>query len=134
MKSIKIPVSAGELIDKITILEIKARHIKDRNKLERVLFEIKQLNKVFTKIQKQHAEKTPQIEKLKNNLYRINRSLWKTEDSIRTMEAKNNFGDKFIKLARTIYKKNDERSTIKNKISSVLGSKLSDIKLYRKYK
>ena len=131
--TIKIPVSAGELIDKITILEIKAIHIKEREKLQQVKSELNMLNKEYSKIENKCSDKRIQLDKLKNHLHTINSILWETEDKIRMKESKKTFDQEFIKLARSIYTKNDTRALIKNKINHILGSKLSDIKHYKKY-
>ena len=133
MATIKIPVSAGELLDKITILEIKAKQIKDKDKLRSVKSELNMLNEVLESIRKKHANKDEHLNSLKEDLFNINLSLWRIEDKIRLMEAKKNYGKDFIILARTIYIRNDERSAIKNKINILLESKISDIKLYNKY-
>ncbi|MGA2667811.1 MAG: DUF6165 family protein [Ignavibacteria bacterium] len=132
-KLIKIPVSAAELIDKITILEIKAKHIKSSDKLSSVVSELNLLMKEYSSIENANKTKTSKLHSLKLRLYKINLSLWKTEDRIRTMESKKIFNMEFIESARMIYTKNDERSAVKSDINILLGSKLSDIKQYKKY-
>lgn len=133
MTTIKIPVSAGELLDKITILELKLRYMKNPEKLRSVISELRTMEDIYRKLLKESTKVFNQLESLKSRIYTINRTLWKTEDKIRTLEAKGIFDKEFVKLARTVYMKNDERSAVKNEINVLLGSKISEIKEYKKY-
>jgi hypothetical protein len=130
---IKIRISPGELIDKITILEIKAASIKDKQKLKIIAEEQMLLNKEFEKVQKNFPAALGKIKALKKKLYIINKKLWDTENKLRLMESKKNFGKEFIEAARLVYLYNDSRSRIKNDFNRLLGSKLSEIKSYAKY-
>ena len=130
---IQIPISPGELADKITILEIKAKLIKDKEKRKSINSELKLLNKEFDKIKKSFPKISGKINARKKKLYDINKKLWNIEDKLRLMESKKEFNDKFIKAARMVYKYNDSRSGIKNEINGLLGSKISEVKSYAKY-
>jgi len=128
-KKIYSEISAGELFDKISILEIKKNKIKDKNKRNIILKELSSLKKTASK----NIEKSKSIIKLYKKLKSINLKLWKIEDDIRDCERKNNFESKFIKLARAVYFTNDERSRVKNKINSLTKSNISEVKSYKKY-
>ena len=128
-KKIYSEISAGELFDKISILEIKKNKIKDKNKRNIILKELSSLNETAS----ENIEKSKSIIKLYKKLKSINLKLWKIEDDIRDCEKKNNFESKFIKLARAVYFTNDERSQIKNKINSQTKSNISEVKSYKKY-
>jgi Family of unknown function (DUF6165) len=130
---IKVPISAGELIDKITILEIKKKFIKEKSGLNKVQSELKLLNKELEKIIKNFPVPVKKIKSFKKNLYTINRKLWDTENRIRTFESKKEFGGEFVGAARQVYLLNDKRSKIKNLINKLLGSKISEVKAYSKY-
>lgn len=117
--NIKIPVSVGELIDKITILEIKA-FLTDN---EYVYNELEELNKIKSTL----VQFTLEYE---YSLKKVNEKLWKVEDKIRQKENKKEFDTEFIELARSVYRLNDERSEIKRKINSVTGSDYKEIKYY----
>ena len=117
-------ISAGELIDKITILEIKKEKINDVNKLKNVEKELTSLNFTFKKSIPNHHK----IQKLINDLRSINLKLWDIENSKRLAEKNNDFGEKFIGLARSVYKTNDERSKIKLEINNILGSSVKEVK------
>ena len=119
-------ISAGELIDKITILEIKKTKIKDSAKLKDVEKELSLLNDIFKKSISDHSKIKTLIDKLKS----INLKLWDIEKGIRLAEKNNDFGEKFIELARSVYKNNDERSKIKSEINNILGSNIKEIKSY----
>jgi len=131
---IKINISAGELTDKISILEIKKRKIKDKKKLALVKRELKPLEKKFKRLIPNSKKSAMKLKKLKNSLFGINMKLWLIEDNIRNLEAKNDFGKKFITIARTVYLNNDKRSEIKNRINELLGSEIKEVKEYKKYK
>lgn len=128
-KKIYSEISAGELFDKISILEIKKNKIKDKNKRNIILKELSSLQETAS----ENIEKSKSIIKLYKKLKSINLKLWKIEDDIRDCERKNNFESKFIKLARAVYFTNDERSRVKSKINSLTKSNISEVKSYKKY-
>ena len=128
-KKIYSEISAGELFDKISILEIKKNKIKDKNKRNIILKELSSLQETAS----ENIEKSKSIIKLFKKLKSTNLKLWKIEDEIRDCERKNNFESKFIKLARTVYFTNDERSRVKNKINILTKSNISEVKSYKKY-
>ena len=117
-------ISAGELIDKITILEIKKNKISDENKLKEIDKELSSLNHTMNK---SILEKS-KILTFKDQLKEINQKLWDIEDSKRMAEKNNDFGKEFIELARNVYKFNDERAKIKLKINEILGSNIKEVK------
>lgn len=127
-----IPVSPGELIDKITILEIKSVKIKDKKKLTKLNNELKLLNKYFHS-NLFRAKKT-QLNRLKKQLQSINLKLWNIEDRLRKLEAGKNFGKSFIRVARSVYFINDKRFELKNNINELIGSNISEVKEYIRYK
>ena len=106
------PLSIGELVDKITILEIKKQNINDQNKLKNVKFELDTLNSIFNKLNVKNK-----ISNEIKSLREINKKLWVIEDDIRDEERKSKFGDSFIKLARSVYFNNDKRAEIKKVIN-----------------
>ena len=128
-KKIYSEISAGELFDKISILEIKKNKIKDKTKRNIVLKELSSLQVTVN----ENIEKSKSLTKLYKKLKSVNLKLWKIEDDIRDCERKNNFESKFIKLARAVYFTNDERSRVKNKINSLTKSNISEVKSYKKY-
>jgi uncharacterized UPF0146 family protein len=132
--TIKIPISTGELIDKITILEIKTQFIKDSGKLEVIFKELEFLSIEYNKLITNIEKKSKKIELLKDELYNVNMKLWEIEDEIRVLEGKQEFNEYFVKLARSVYIYNDKRSEVKNKINLLTESKLSEVKQYPKYK
>lgn len=132
--TIKIPISIGELIDKITILEIKTQFIKDSEKLEVIFKELEMLNIEYIKLISDIAKKSKKIGQLKDELFNVNMKLWEIEDEIRVLEDKKEFSEHFVKLARSVYMCNDKRSELKNKINLLTESKLSEIKQYPKYR
>ena len=119
-------ISAGELIDKITILEIKKVRIVNKDKLIEIEKELLSLNETVKKFIPDHSK----ISKFKDNLKEINLKLWDIEDGKRSAEKKNEFGEKFIELARKVYKFNDERAKIKLAINNALGSNIKEVKSY----
>ena len=119
-------ISAGELIDKITILEIKKTKINNTNKIFYIDKELASLNETFSKF----IPNNSQIDKYKANLKNINLKLWDIEDGKRLAEKNNNFDKKFIELARNVYKFNDERAKIKLDINKALGSNIKEVKSY----
>ena len=126
---IYIEISYGELIDKITILEIKAKRISNPEKLLNVRNELETLNKTF----REQIEQSDELLKLKKELKMINEKLWGLEDDIRAKERDKEFGIEFIQLARLVYIINDERGRIKRAINKLLGSRLIEEKEYTKY-
>jgi hypothetical protein len=129
MNSPKIPISWGELFDKITILQIKLENITSKSALENVEQELKKLQSILT----QYCLKTMETTQLEGELRQINQQLWDIEDQIRDKERNNSFDDEFIQLARSVYITNDERSRIKRKINDMFGSELVEEKSYAKY-
>ena len=129
MQSILIPVSIGELYDKITILQIKHEKTNDPFKLEKINKELEYLKQAMLDIDTFPCEESELFEKLK----KINEELWDIEEAIREKEYKKEFDEAFIDLARKVYKTNDDRSRIKNEINTIFLSELMDIKIYQKY-
>ena len=123
LNKILAEISAGELIDKITILEIKKTKITDVNKLNEINKELKSLESTFD----QHIDSN-KIKDLSKKLKEINLALWEIENGKRLAEKNNEFGKNFILLARNVYKFNDERAEIKLKINEILGSNIKKIK------
>lgn len=128
---IEAPISLGELIDKITILEIKAVNIDDAVKLKNVTHELNILNdKVGSLLDTDGQAK---LAPLKQALKDINQALWIIEDDIRDCELAKDFSDKFIQLARAVYVTNDQRAAVKKEINLAFGSELIEEKSYKKY-
>ena len=119
-------ISAGELIDKITILEIKKAKITNKDKLVEIEKELLSLNDTMKKFIPNNSE----ILKFKDSLKDINLKLWDIEDGKRSAEKNNDFGEKFVELARKVYKFNDERAKIKLAINNSLGSNIKEVKSY----
>ena len=117
-------ISAGERIDKITILEIKKIKINNTKKLEEVNKELTSLNYTF----KKSIPDDPKIKSLIDKLKSINLRLWDIENRKRQAERDNNFDEDFVELARSVYKTNDERSKIKLDINNILGSNIKEVK------
>ena len=117
-KKILTEVSAGELLDKISILEIKLDKITDKENLQEINKEYKSLNDA----KKSHLEITPDIQNLIDQLKNVNIKLWSIEDEKRICEKNKDFGKNFIELARNVYKHNDKRAKIKSDINSLLKS------------
>ena len=117
-------ISAGELIDKITILEIKKDKITDQTKLTEIDKELDSLNTTMNNSIKDKSK----ISILRDQLKDLNLKLWDIENEKRLAEKKNDFGPKFIELARNVYKFNDERAKIKLKINQTLGSNIKEVK------
>lgn len=129
MAKIQIEISPGELIDKLTILEIKLERIADPAKLANVRREFEPLQEIVSRNFAEKVELVPLIKELK----RINLVLWDVEDDIRACERVCDFGEKFVQLARSVYRTNDERATVKNRINTILNSDLFEEKSYAKY-
>ena len=126
LNKILAEISAGELIDKITILEIKKAKITNKDKLIEIEKELLSLNETMKKFIPDDSK----ISKFKDNLKDINLKLWDIEDGKRSAEKNNEFGKKFIELARKVYKFNDERAKIKLAINNALGSNIREVKSY----
>ena len=126
MDKILAEISAGELIDKITILEIKKEKISNKEKLVEVSKELFSLNETL----KKSINDESKILSFKNDLKNINLKLWDIEDGKRLAEKNRQFDEKFIELARSVYKFNDERAKIKLAINNALGSNIKEVKSY----
>jgi len=118
---ISVPISVGELIDKITILEIKGEKIKDEEKLENINHELEELSSIM------------KDDEYKSQLKSINEKIWDIEDRVRDCERKGDFGKEFIETARSVYKFNDERARIKYEINKKFNSSIVEEKSYSKY-
>lgn len=129
MNTIHTPVSPGEVLDKITILEIKAINISDIKKLNNVKTELKILLKTWD----EHVQNSTEILELKLQLKKVNQDLWNIEDNIRIKESKREFDDEFIQIARSVYVENDKRAAIKKAVNLLLGSELIEEKSYEDY-
>ncbi|MBL97782.1 MAG: hypothetical protein CMF52_08200 [Legionellales bacterium] len=126
--AIKIDIGIGELVDKITILEIKRARIKSPEKLKNIEHELSLLNNV-----KAQLIQTTESDLLEEALKQINERLWDIEDSIRRCESKKQFDETFIELARAVYFTNDKRSDIKRQINQLQGSQIIEEKSYEDY-
>lgn len=122
-------ISVGELLDKISILEIKQKNIKDEQKIKIISKELESLNYTL----KKDVHITDEIKSLYEDLKKINIKLWNIEDGKRDCERNGDFGEKFIQLARRVYIENDQRAKIKNKINKISGSNISEVKSYDEY-
>jgi len=122
-------ISVGELLDKISILEIKQKNLKDTEKTKIVTKELESLNNTL----KNDVSITDEIKSLYNDLKAINSKLWDIEDGKRGCERDIDFGEKFIEFARSVDLENDNRAKIKNKINQLSGSNISEVKSYDKY-
>lgn len=126
---ITVPVSFGEVLDKITILEIKSERIKDPEKLRNVRTELEELTGTWNvSVPDQSA-----IADARQRLKAVNEELWVIEDDIRDQEAAQDFGPRFIELARSVYFRNDLRAAIKKEINLALGSRYVEEKSYQDY-
>ena len=128
-KKIILEASAGELLDKISILEIKLVKIKNQNSQQ----EINKEYKLLKEAQASNIEMSDKIKNLFKEIKDINLKLWNIEDKIRIHEKKKNFDKEFVELARSVYISNDERSNIKSKINTLLNSNIKEIKEYTDY-
>ena len=129
-KKILSEISPGELLDKISILEIKLEKVKDKNSLE----EIKKEHKILKEIQTSSVDITGKIKDLFQSVKNVNIKLWNIEDKLRIYEKNKNFDKNFIELARGVYFANDERAKLKNEINEILKSDIREIKQYVDYK
>ncbi len=130
MNNIQVPISPGELLDKITILQIKAERIEDAVKVTNVKLELELLSHVWSESVTVDSE----IEVLTQELKSINEILWDIEDDIRDEEHKKQFGERFIELARSVYVTNDDRANAKKKVNLYLNSNIVEEKSYQNYK
>ena len=128
-KKILTEISAGELLDKISILEIKLDKIKDKESLVEINKEYESLNKT----KNSNLDLTEDLKNLINKLKEINLKLWVIEDQKRTCEKNKDFGKKFIELSRNVYINNDKRAEIKSEINRLLGSNIKEVKKYASY-
>ena len=124
-----VPISWGELFDKITILQIKLDKLTSKNALNNVGREFKQLQSILIK----YFPNSIEAKQLEEELKKINQQLWDIEDNIRDKERNRSFDDEFIQLARSVYIINDERSRIKRKINDIFGSEFVEEKSYSEY-
>jgi chaperonin cofactor prefoldin len=129
MNEILIPISPGELLDKITILQIKAKRIADPGKVANVKTELDMLSKVWSEA----VEVDTEISALTAELKSVNEALWEIEDDIRDEERSKRFGERFIELARAVYVTNDERANAKKKVNLHLNSTIVEEKSYQDY-
>jgi hypothetical protein len=130
MNEILIPISPGELLDKITILQIKAERIADPVKVANVKTELEMLEKVW----REAVSDDDVIRALSAELKSVNEALWVIEDDIRDEERNKRFGERFIELARAVYVTNDERANAKKKVNLHLNSSIVEEKSYQDYK
>ena len=128
-KKILTEISAGELLDKISLLKIKLDNIKDKEKLMEINKEYKSLEET----QNSNIEITNDLQKLIDQLKEVNMKLWVIEEEKRMCEKNKDFGKKFIELARSVYLNNDKRAKIKSEINKLLGSNIKEIKKYINY-
>ncbi len=129
MSKILTEISAGELLDKLSILEIKLNKIKNPSFLQ----EVKREYDILNKTKNNNISSSDKIDILYKNLKKINEKLWKIENEIRLCEKNSDFNDKFVQLARNVYIENDKRSKIKLEINKVLGSNIKEVKQYTEY-
>lgn len=127
--TVTIDVSPGELIDKITILEIKAERVAEEEKRSLVLYELRLLQD-----RRSHAiAHSDALAAVTKQLREVNAVLWDIEDEIRDCERAQDFGDRFVALARAVYHTNDRRAALKRKINDLLGSAIAEVKAYAPY-
>lgn len=129
IQNISVEVSPGELIDKITILEIKSERMTDSEKLKNVRTELATLIACRDLV----IEPSDKLLALSGQLKQVNESLWKIEDDIRDCERQRDFGPQFVELARSVYKSNDHRAALKRQINDLLGSRIIEEKSYAEY-
>ena len=127
--AITVEVAAGELLDKITILEIKEAKFTDQAKLANVRAELETLRAA----RDANLPSTEEIERAVDGLREVNRQLWEIEDEIRDHERNQDFGERFVELARAVYRTNDRRAALKRKINDLTGSRLKEEKSYAAY-
>lgn len=130
MKDILVPISPGELLDKITILRIKAARMTDATKVRNVRLELDLLEKTW----RDSGAAIPEVAADEAELQRVNEALWDIEDKIRDKELAQAFDREFIELARAVYVTNDERAAVKKRINVALGSRIVEEKSYKPYR
>lgn len=130
MKEIPVPVSPGELIDKLTILKIKTERISHEEKLRNIHYELA----ILENVREDSVGSNAVLDALTLELKTVNEKLWEIEDELRGCELRGDFGERFIELARSVYVTNDERAEIKRKINVRLGSQLVEEKSYSEYR
>jgi hypothetical protein len=130
MIDLHVPVSPGELLDKITILRIKSQRIADAAKLANVRLELELLQRTWATL----GAATAAVAADEQALQVVNEQLWDIEDRIRDKEAARSFDQDFIELARAVYQRNDERAAIKKRINVALGSRIVEEKSYQPYR
>ena len=128
-KPIPVPISPGELLDKISILEIKSERIDDPHKRANVERELD----LLTGLWHGEAAETAEITRMRTELKTLNEKLWDIENEIRDCEREGDFGSRFVALARGVYKTNDQRAALKRRINEALGSTILEEKSYRQY-
>lgn len=128
-RSVTIEVSPGELLDKLSILEIKSERIGDSSKLANIRYELR----LYRAIRDNHVPTGDAMEELARKLKSVNEALWEIEDEIRACEARRDFGARFIELARSVYQTNDRRADIKRQINMLCGSSIIEEKSYTRY-
>ena len=127
--SLMIPVSWGELLDKLTILQIKQKRMDNKEKLKNITNELMML----CKVRDAQGVGGSELDGLITELHRVNEVLWDIEDEIRVCEKEGDFGNRFVKLARSVYQTNDRRAGLKYQINTLLGSDLVEEKSYEAY-
>ena len=130
MKDILVPISPGELLDKITILRIKSARMTDADKVRNVRLDLDVLEKTW----RDSGAAIPEVAADEAALQRVNEALWDIEDKIRDKELVQQFDAEFIELARAVYVTNDERAAVKKRINVALGSRIVEEKSYKPYK
>ena len=129
MSQVLVPTSVGELLDKITILQIKSERIPDESKLANVRKELEALTATWESL----GLGSDEVASVVADLKKVNEKLWVIEDDIRDQEREGDFGDTFIELARSVYFTNDERAALKRRINELTGSELVEEKSYQDY-
>lgn len=125
-----VPVSIGEVVDKITILEIKSERLSDPERLSNVREELSRVSAAF---EAQFPDTSPELNELIAALKAVNSALWEIEDDIRDCERAKSFDERFVELARAVYQSNDRRAALKREINLLLGSQLIEEKSYTSY-
>ncbi|MAT65940.1 MAG: hypothetical protein CMN57_09880 [Gammaproteobacteria bacterium] len=128
--TILIEVGAGELIDKLTILRIKSERMRDPAKLANVRHEFG----VLSRVRDEKLPAAPELDRLEDALQQVNAALWEIEDAIRDCEARGDFGERFIELARSVYMQNDRRAELKKAINALCGSRIVEEKSYTEFR
>ncbi|MBM4383458.1 MAG: hypothetical protein FJ091_08820 [Deltaproteobacteria bacterium] len=126
MRELRVPISPGELLDKLTILRLKAARIGDAAKRANVQRELALLEQVW-----HEGAGGVDVSAEEQALARVNAALWETEDALRSLEAEQRFDAEFVALARSVYRQNDERAALKRRVNEKLGSALVEEKSYR---